>query len=325
MPAGVRRRALVLVLASAAALASAGIASAGSGGLLPPSGESPNAERISDLYLVVLVFAGIVFVLVEGLLVAFAVRYRRGRGPATEDAPQLETSGRTQLAFTVVPALVLAAIAVVVFVKLPGIADAPEADAAGETRIVVEGHQFYWLFRYPNGAVSVNRMVAPADAVVHLEVTAPRNDVNHSWWVPQLGGKIDAIPGHTNETWFRAKEGTYEARCAELCGIQHTVMTGEVEVVPREEYVRFLDNPVGGAALGKEQFEGVCLACHRLDEPFIGPALAGASALSDRTALAALVRKGIRTMPAVGSTWTDEQIDALYAYTKGLKASGRES
>ena len=72
------------------------------------------------------------------------------------------------------------------------------------------------------------------------------------------------------------------------------------------------------ATLGKQEFEGVCLTCHQLDRPLIGPALAGNSALADRNRLASIVRDGIRKMPAVGSTWTDAQIDALYAYTKGL-------
>ncbi len=146
--------------------------------------------------------------------------------------------------------MALAAIAGFVFYELPGITDAPLAGAAGETRIVVEGHQFYWLFRYPNGAVTINEMFAPADTIVHLDVTAPANDVNHSWWVPELGGKIDAIPGRTNETWFKAPAGTYVVRCAELCGIQHAVMTGKVVVWPRSTYVRFLNRGVSESALG---------------------------------------------------------------------------
>jgi heme/copper-type cytochrome/quinol oxidase subunit 2 len=217
---------------------------------------------------------------------------------------------------------VLSALASFALYKLPDITDAPAADAAGETRILVEAHQFYWLFRYPGGAVSINEMVAPAGAVVHLDVTAPENEVAHSWWVPQLGGKVDAIPGRTNETWFKASEGTYEARCAELCGIQHAVMNGTVKVVSRDEFVAFLTHGLTSAELGRQEFEGVCLACHRLDEPFIGPALAGNPALTDRDRLDKLVREGVRTMPAVGSTWTAAQVDALAAYTKGLSAGG---
>src|SRR5206468_8097736 len=102
-----------------------------------------------------------------------------------------------------------------------------------QTTITVEGRQFYWLFRYPNGAISIDTMVAPANTVVRERITAPTYDVIHSWWVPRFGGKYDAIPGHVNHTWFDAAEGTYVARCAELCGIQHAVMQGLVKVVPR--------------------------------------------------------------------------------------------
>ena len=159
---------------------------------------------------------------------------------------------------------------------------------------------------------------------MHLDVTAPEGDVNHSWWAPRLGGKIDAIPGRTNETWFKASEGTYAVRCAELCGIQHAVMDGSSRSCRGASTSRFIDQGVSDAALGKQQFQGVCLACHRLNEKLIGPPLAGNAALTDRTRLEALVRNGIRTMPAVGSTWTDAEIDALYAYTKGLEASGSQ-
>ena len=129
--------------------------------------------------------------------------------------------------------LILAAIGVFIFCELPGIANAPKASAADSTTIQIEGHQFYWLFRYPNGAVSIDRMVAPADQVVHEEVIGLDFDVNHSWWVPELGGKYDAIPGKTNKTWFEAPVGTYVARCSELCGMQHALMTAVVDVVPR--------------------------------------------------------------------------------------------
>jgi cytochrome c oxidase subunit 2 len=311
------------VLASTAALALVAGASAGSGGLAPPAPESPNAERISDLYLGIFGLVALVFLLFAGALVVLLVRNRRGQGTEAADDGQPASGGRAQVVWTLVPAAVLVAVAAVVFALLPDITDAPAA-SENETRITVEAHQFYWLFIYPNKATTVNQMLAPADTVVHLDVTAPANDVNHSWWVPRLGGKIDAIPGRVNETWFKASRGTYVARCAELCGIQHARMTGSVRVVPRERYVAFLEQHTEPAALGKQEFEGVCLTCHRLDEPFIGPALAGNSALSNRDRLEALVRNGVRAMPAVGSTWTDEQIDALYEYTKGLEASGSE-
>jgi cytochrome c oxidase subunit 2 len=319
MPAGVRRRALVLVLASAAALMLGGVAAGGNGGLLPPPPHSPNAERITDTYIFVLAFTGAIFLIVEGALVVFAVRYRRGRRARTVDGPQIHGATRLEIIWTILPVLVLVAIGGFVFYKLPGIVDPPPASATDETTIVVEGSQFYWLFRYPNGAVSVGTMVAPADTVVRETVVAPITDVNHSWWVPELGPKIDAIPGKTNHTWFKAPVGQYVARCAELCGIQHAKMDAVVRVVPRAEYEAFIATRLTSEVeLGKETFDEVCLVCHRLDERLIGPALRGNPLLVDRQALELLLREGRGMMPPVGANWTDEQIDALVAYTRTI-------
>jgi cytochrome c oxidase subunit 2 len=135
--------------------------------------------------------------------------------------------------------LILAGIVTVVFVKLPEIKDVPSAAAGSALHIRVEGHQYYWQFVYPDGQVSFQRMAVPVGRVVTLDVVSP--DVAHSWWVPALGGKIDAIPGRVNHTWFKAEtRGSYEARCAELCGLEHAHMTGFVDVVTPDQYRRFL-------------------------------------------------------------------------------------
>lgn len=322
MPLGVRRRAFLIVLATGCTLFLAAAAAADSGGLLPPTPHSPNAHRITDAYVFILVFTGIIFLVVEGALVVFAVRYRRGRRARTAEGPQIHGATRLEIIWTVVPVLILAAIGTFVFWKLPGISGPPSASAAEETSITVEGRQFYWMFHYPNGAVSVGTMVAPADQVVHEAVVSSVDDVNHSWWVPNLGGKVDAIPGRTNHTWFKGPVGTYVARCAELCGLQHAVMGAHVRVVPRSEYDSFIaqrKNDEGGVALGKEEFDYVCSTCHRLDTTYVGPALRSNPLLRDRKGIEAILRKGVGQMPAVASDWTDAQIDALIAYTKTVK------
>jgi cytochrome c oxidase subunit 2 len=314
------------VVAAGVALVFAGIADAGNGGLLPPPPHSPNAHRITDAYIFVLVFTGIIFLGVEGALIFFVIRYRRGKRPRELEGPQIHGSTRLEVLWTVVPVFALAAIGTFVFYKLPGIADAPAAAAADQTTITVEGRQFYWLFRYPNGAVSIGTMVAPADQVVPENVVSADNDVNHSWWVPDLGGKFDAIPGKTNHTWFMAPVGTYVARCAELCGIQHAKMSAHVRVVPRSDYDSFLaTRRQAGVALGKEEFTGVCLTCHRLNETYVGPALGNNPLLTDRKGLTTILRQGVGKMPAVGSDWSDAQVDALVSYTKTLKKKGKTS
>jgi cytochrome c oxidase subunit 2 len=317
----VRRKALVLGIACAGALSLAGSALAGNGGTLPLTPHSPNAENTRSAFVFILVFTAIVFFGVEGALIAMIVKYRRGKRARSADGLQLHGSTRLEVLWTVVPVLILAAIGTFVFVKLPSIADAPSASAADSTVIKVEGRQFYWMFHYPNGAVSVGTMVAPADNVVNEDVFAPDNDVLHSWWVPQLGGKIDAIPGRTNHTWFKAPAGLYPARCSDLCGIQHTMMLASVDVRSRADYETFIknraDNPAG-TDLGKEEWDHVCSVCHKLDTSYIGPSLGGNPLLTHPARLAVLLRNGFGKMPAVGSDWTDDQIAALVAYYKEL-------
>jgi cytochrome c oxidase subunit 2 len=325
MPLAVRRTVLATLTTALAALVTATAAVAGNGGFLPASPHSPNAHRVTDAFIFVSIFTGVIFLLVEGALIVFIIKYRRGKRSPTAEGPQVHGATKLEIIWTVIPVVILAAIGSFIFYELPGIADAPKAAAADETRITVEGHQFYWLFRYPNGAISINRMVAPAQNVVHEDVVGLDFDVIHSWWVPDLGGKWDAIPGKVNKTWFDAPAGDYVARCAELCGIQHALMDGVVHVVPRAEYEQFVSkraSPAGTLGLGQEEWQGVCMACHRLDHAYIGPALGGNSLLTQRAGLETLLRNGQGQMPPVGKNWTDHQIDALVAYTKTLAKGG---
>jgi cytochrome c oxidase subunit 2 len=319
MPFSVRRTVLATLVTSLAALITAAAALAGNGGFLPGEAHSPNAHRVHDAFIFVTIFTGVIFVAVEGALLVFIVKYRRGRRARTAEGPQVHGSTRLEITWTVIPVIFLAAIGTFVFYKLPGIADAPKAAAADETLVKVTGAQFYWQFTYPNGAISINRLVAPADQVVHEDITAPTWDVIHSWWVPDFGGKYDAIPGRVNKTWFKAPAGDYVARCYELCGIQHAAMRASVHVVPRAQYDAFLATRAGAGGtygLGREEWQGVCQSCHRLDHKYIGPALGGNSLLADRHGIEILLRGGRGQMPSVGRDWTAHQIDALIAYTK---------
>jgi cytochrome c oxidase subunit II len=305
MPLGVRRTALATLATIAVALASSAVALAGNDGFLPGEAHSPNAHRIHDAFVFVAIFTGVIFLIVEGALLVFIVKYRRGKRPRTAEGPQIHGATKLEIVWTVIPVLILAAIGSFVFYKLPGIADAPKASAADSTTITIEGHQFYWLFRYPNGAVSIDEMVAPADEVVHERVVGMDYDVNHSWWVPDFGPKYDAIPGRVNKTWFKAPAGNYVARCAELCGIQHALMDGVVHVVPRAQYDAFISKRLqnaSGQQLGQEEWTGVCMKCHRLDHTYVGPALGGNPLLGQRQGIETLLRNGQGEMPAVGHT-----------------------
>jgi cytochrome c oxidase subunit 2 len=316
---------LVAVLAAAlAALVAAMPAAAGNGGLAPVPPQSPNAEGISQSYWLITAFVVAIFLLVEILLVVFIVRYRRRSRSRTADGAQIHGSTRLETIWTVGPVVVLFVIAAFVLAKLPGIDNVPEA-RAGSDNLVVEviGREFYWEFRYPNGVVTIDRMRAPEGRTVELEVTAPEEGVIHSWWIPALGGKIDAIPGRVNTTWFEAqKTGVFVGQCAELCGIFHAKMTAAVEVLPAPAFDAWLEDraeqqETTTSPLGEEIWEGVCAKCHGMQgEGGYGRALAGSSLVTDPAAMESLVRNGRNLMPAVGSDWTDAQIDAM---TKDLQ------
>jgi cytochrome c oxidase subunit II len=319
----VRRLFLALPAALWVALVLATAAAAGNGGFAPEPPASPNASRINDTYWFVFAFTAAVFVVVEGALVWFVIRYRR-RGRSREaEGLQIHGSTRLELIWTVVPVLILATIAAFVFYKLPGIKDVPAARAGESLTVKVRAEQFYWQFEYPNGQISIDRMVVPVGAVVRLEVTTP--DVAHSWWIPKLGGKIDAIPGRTNTTWFEAtKPGIYSGECAEFCGIQHAVMRAEVAVVSPGAYEEFLaSHQPSSSAVGREIFAGTCAKCHGLSgQGDIGPKIAGSALLSQPQALEDLLRHGKNKMPAVGRLWSPEQMKAALAYLKGRFGGG---
>lgn len=311
-----RRFVRVLVCVALLALAFAGAALAGNGGFAPVAPASPNEGGIRSVYWLIVGLTGFIFLLVEVALVVFIVRYRsRGRSREVE-GPQVIGHTNLELAWTVGPVLILAVIAAFVFYKVGGIRNAPAATGGSET-IRIEGHQFYWEFVYPNGAISINTLRVPLERKIELDIVS--EDVAHSWWVPALGGKLDAIPGQVNRQSFRAtKVGTFRGQCAEFCGIQHAAMLAYVKVLPPDEYDAWVERRAGQPSeVGRETFQGVCATCHGLaGQGDIGPAIAQSPLLSDRAAMTLLLRNGRNKMPAVGATWSDEQLNALLGYLK---------
>ncbi len=316
------RHIVAIVSALVVLLVGASAALAGNGGFAPVSPESPNADGISQSWWFVTAFVFGIFLLVEVLLVLFVVRYRRRNRPREADGAQIHGANRLELAWTIGPVVILFAIAAFVFAKLPGIQDVPAA-TGGEENLVIEvtGTQFTWSYRYPNGVVAIDRMRAPEGRTVELKVTAPDWDVVHSWWIPALGGKIDAIPGRINTTWFEAKRaGVFLGQCAELCGIYHAKMLASVEVLPAAEFDAWLSERETQQAavtspLGEELWEGTCAKCHGLDgEGGYGPPIAGSELLKDPEAVEKLLRDGRGDMPPVGRDWDDDEMKALTDY-----------
>jgi cytochrome c oxidase subunit II len=319
MPPPVRRS--VFVLSVTLTLALAGAASAGNGGLAPPSPASPTARHIRDIYWLILGVTGGIFLLVTVTLIFFVVRYRSRGRPREVEGPQVRGHTNLELAWTAGPVVLLAIIAGFVFWKVSDFgatSGLPEAEAkAAEEQITIDGRQYYWEFLYPNGAISVDHLRLPYSRPVRLTIVA--RDVDHSWWVPALGGKLDAIPGKRNQTSFRAtKLGTFRGQCAEFCGLLHAAMLAEVEVLPADEYDSWVsERKDNRMAVGKETFTGVCAKCHGLaGQGEIGPSLAGSGLLGDRKGLANVIRNGVGKMPAVGRDWPQEQLDATIAYIR---------
>jgi cytochrome c oxidase subunit 2 len=255
------RRLALTLLATALALALGAVLAAGAGAdaLTPDAGPSKNAVDIDTLYKIVFYTGLAVVALVWGVLFYSLFRFRARRG---RRAPQIFGNATLELGWTIAAATIVVIIALVTYIMLDGIKNpAPSGSASlaqarsenasldqppppGGTKpleITVSGQQYIWRYQYPNGAVSFQQMVVPVDTTVVLSIKA--NDVAHSWWIPKLGGKMDALPGYTNKTWFKATDtGTFTGQCAELCGSGHAVMSAKVTVVEAQQYQTWVDD-----------------------------------------------------------------------------------
>jgi len=290
-------------------------------GLSPRGPDSPQAQGIEDIYWLLLAITGAIFVLVEGALILFIIRFRNRGRPRNLEGPQLHGATRLELIWTAIPVVILAAIVAFVLVKLPDISGSGSANAAGKRlTVTVEGRQFYWNFVYPNGVIQVERLRVAAGQDVRLEIKS--EDVDHSWWIPALQGKFDAIPGKTNHLTFRAKPGTYQGQCGEFCGYEHPHMVATVVALPPDQFQSWYDQEAqaqagGGSQLGKNTFDGVCATCHGFQgQGAFGPDLRGNPIFSQQGAIKTLLLNGRGKMPAVGRGWSDRQMNALLAYVK---------
>jgi cytochrome c oxidase subunit 2 len=222
----------------------------------PESGGSPNADSTHTLWVIVLIIALIVLIGVEGLLLYTVIRFRARKH---REAAQIHGNTRLEIGWTVGAGLIVVALTIVAFVSLPGIQDPeksgqsvslagaqlasvnpPQVPGGKQLRIDVNGQQYVWRYTYPDGTYSYTDMVVPAGQTVVLRIRG--QDVDHSWWIPKLGGKFDAIPGYDNYTWFKANQvgAVYRGQCAELCGRNHANMLATVSVVSPPAFKRWL-------------------------------------------------------------------------------------
>jgi cytochrome c oxidase subunit II len=198
-------------------------------GLSPllPSGISPNGQDLYTLYNIISVPALVVFFLIEGLLLTIIIRDRRRRQAPDYRPPQWHSNRRLEVIWTVLPFLILVGIGGLSFNTLQKDFQQP---ATSDLDITVTAHQFGWAYDYPQGftvtsegEASVQPLVVPAGRLVRLKLDSV--DVIHSFWVPDIGGKTDAVPGYDNFTWFKIDQpGEWRGQCTELCGVGHNTM-----------------------------------------------------------------------------------------------------
>lgn len=241
---------------------------------------STNASSIYNLIVVVFIIAAIVFLSVEGVLLYSAIRFSRKTGPGLPD--QIEGNSRLEIGWTLLPAVVLLIVFFVMLRVLINLGYQPTSAAAGDVsqiadgaplHVIVKGHQWWWEFDYPElKIVTANELHVPVNAIVNVDVESV--DVIHSYWVPQLGGKMDAVPGHVNHTWFQTTQaGTYNGQCAEFCGIQHADMRFVVVAESQDQFNAWVQGQQAGAptlsgaaAQGEQIFlSGACVGCHMVN------------------------------------------------------------
>ncbi len=330
------RRALAAAVIWGCALALASVAVAGNGGFAPPDSVTDSGSAINRIYWFLFGICAVIFLVVEGALVWFIFRFRRRRSVEYgRDAPQIHGNTRLEVVWTAIPVAIVVVIAAVAFATVSTV-NANPSDASDALPIRVDAHQFYWQYTYPNGAISLNTLRIPVGRTIQLELHS--EDVAHSWWVNEITGKRDAIPGRTNYLSFEARRtGTFRGQCAELCGLLHAVMYTEVQILPADEYETWVERTgaaqsgVGGRSdLGKEEFQQVCAKCHGMSgQGDIGPGIVGK--ITSRASLERLLENGQNTanlpsyMPPVGRGWTERQVNALHEYmttTPALRGGG---
>lgn len=247
----------------------------GTPAMLQPA--SDNATQISNLTQSILVIAAAVFIIVEGLLIFTSFRYRK-----RPNAPlPRQVSGNTalEIGWTAFPAIVLAIVFALTLGTLiaidtpPAQAGAPASNASSSVNVLIIGHQWWWEIQYPDlGIITANEMHVPANANIIMKLQS--NDVIHSFWVPQIGRKLDAIPGRINTNWFRSgNPGRYDGQCAEFCGAEHALMHVQIVVDTPDQFQAWVNdqkapiptNLTGQAAVGEQMFLAAsCTACHTI-------------------------------------------------------------
>jgi cytochrome c oxidase subunit II len=303
LPAVLRRAVVPALLALLVASATA------SAGVLAPEGGagSRNAEDTRTLYWLIFALGVVVFVGVQGVLIWCLLKFRAKKGRV---AAQIHGNTRLEIGWTVGAAVILVFLTVVTFVMLPGIknpaasdidlngnpvsasaatfasTDQPRPPRGQALNVQVDGQQYVWRFKYPgeDDVFSYVNMYVPVGMTVTMDISA--DDVAHSWWIPELGGKMDALPGYINKSWFKiTRPGIYRGQCAELCGRNHANMYAAVIALPFDRWQEWYDRQAENVQSAKDQAaeERRRLEAAQGEEAAQGGGAAGGAAQSSET------------------------------------------
>lgn len=298
---------------------------------------SSSGDQIRDLFVIVTIIGAVVLLLVGGAITVFAIRYR-GR-PDTPDPRPGFGDRRVEVVWVTIPLLIV----FVLFGLALRVARAVDPSTSGQAPdLIVIGHQWWWEVIYPSsGVVTANEIHIPTGTRLLMQLESI--DVIHDFWVPELGRKMDAVPGKPNRLWIEAEQpGTYLGACAEYCGTQHAWMRLRVIAQPQAEFDAWLQRqrpaiaqPTSAPAMqGAQIFRTrTCANCHAVEgtarKPNVGPNLAH---LADRETIGAGVITNTREnlfrwlknpqeikpgslMPNLNLS--DDEVAALVAYLEG--------
>jgi cytochrome c oxidase subunit 2 len=233
---------------------------------------STPAQSIFDLSIFVLEVTAAVFVVVFSLLLYAVVKFRRRSTTDGREPAQIYGSSQLELAWTVVPVLIVVTLFLAAARVIASIQNAPKPDSAIDVTVI--GHQFWWEYRFPSlKVVTANELHIPVSNPAHPTptfLTLLSADTDHSFWVPRLAGKTDLIPNHPNSMWVDPHEtGLFLGQCAQYCGTQHAMMLLRVYVQTRAEFdqwIREQSQPAQSTGVisdGQKIFERTaCINCH---------------------------------------------------------------
>jgi cytochrome c oxidase subunit 2 len=305
---------------------------------MEPAG--PVSRKILHLSEPVFLIAGIVFVLVQGLVIFAVIKFRDRPDRPRPEPEQIHGNTKLEVGWTLIPALILFSIAIPTIKTIFDLSHKPE----NALQVTVIGHQFWWEYQYTDlGITTANELSIPAG--VPVELTLKSVDVIHSYWIPPLAGKTDVIPGRENHMSFQAdRPGTYLGQCTEFCGLSHANMRARAIAYSQSDFDTWVARektavkaPVDGsdAAKGLALFNGKgCAGCHTVEGVSQGKVGPNLTHLQSRSTFAgsmfALNEDNLRTwledppgvkpgsvMPDLGLT--GEEITQLIAYLETLQ------